>query len=84
MHKTTTLAAAAAVLFLSGAPALADHHEGEAKVKCEGVNACKGKTACKSAGNACAGKNACKGKGFLMVTEEECQEAKAAEEKEGK
>jgi hypothetical protein len=77
MHKTTTLAAAAAVLFLTGAPALADHHEGEAKVKCEGVNACKGQGACSGAGHDCSGKNACKGQGYVEMTQAECDAAKA-------
>jgi hypothetical protein len=69
------LATAAASLFLAG-PALAADDKTET-IKCEGVNACKGQSACKSAGSSCAGKNACKGKGFLMVTKEECEELKA-------
>ena len=79
--KKLLLATAAASLFLAGA-ALAADDKGEAKVKCEGVNACKAQSACKGAGNACAGKNACKGKGFLMVTEEECEELKAEAEED--
>lgn len=48
-----------------------DKHEG--KVKCMGMNACKGKGACKSSNNDCKGKNACKGKGITKTaTEEEC------------
>jgi hypothetical protein len=74
------MATAAAALFLAG-PVSALAADDAAKVKCEGANACKGKTACKSEANACAGKNACKGKGFTMVSEAECEEAKAAEEK---
>lgn len=74
--KKILLATAAASLFLAG-PALAADEKGEAKVKCEGVNACKGQSACKSGASSCAGRNACKGKGFLMVTQEECQELKA-------
>jgi hypothetical protein len=69
------LAAAAASLFAT-APvntAVAD----EAKVKCEGVNSCKGTSACKTATNACAGQNSCKGHGFLMMTQKECDAAKA-------
>ncbi len=77
MNKTAALAAAAAALFLSGAPALAAHHEGEAKVKCEGVNACKGQGAGGGAGHDCAGKNACKGQGYLEMTQAECDAAKA-------
>jgi hypothetical protein len=77
VNKTAALAAAAAALFLSGAPAYADHHEGEAKVKCEGVNACKGQGSCHTAGNECAGKNACKGQGVVEMTKAECDAAKA-------
>lgn len=77
MNKTTALAAAAAALFLAHAPvaALADSHE--AKVKCEGVNACKGQGACAGAGHDCSGKNACKGQGYLEMTQAECDAAKA-------
>ena len=32
---------------------------------CYGVNACKGKSSCKTADNSCVGKNSCKGKGFV-------------------
>ena len=82
MNKTTAIAAAAATLFLSGAPALAEHHE-EAKVKCEGVNACKGQGACAGEGHNCGGKNACAGQGYLEMTQAECDaaKAKAAEKK---
>ena len=76
------MATAAAALFIAGAANAADEKEA-AKVKCDGANACKGKSACKSAENACQGKNACKGKGFLMLSEQECTDAKAKTEKEG-
>lgn len=75
MNKTAALAAAAAALFLSGAPAFAEHHE--AKVKCEGVNACKGQGSCHTANNECGGKNACKGQGVVEMTQAECDAAKA-------
>jgi hypothetical protein len=73
------LASAVAGLFLAGgaSSALADSHESEAKVKCEGVNECKGHGACKTAKNACAGKNGCDGQGYLMMTKAECDAAKA-------
>jgi hypothetical protein len=77
VNKTAALAATAAALFLSGAPALAEHHEGEAKVKCEGVNACKGQGSCHTASTSCAGKNACKGQGVVEMTQAECDAAKA-------
>lgn len=69
------LATAAAVLF-SSAPVLT-HAADEAKVKCEGVNACKGKSACATAKNSCAGQNACKGTGYVLLPKAECEAAKA-------
>jgi uncharacterized membrane protein len=78
------LAAAAASLFLAGAAGLAASPASAAeKVKCEGVNSCKGHSDCSTATSECSGKNSCKGKGFRMLTPEECEAAKAkqAEEK---
>ena len=71
------IAAAAAGLFAMGqaAPVLAA--EG-GKIKCEGVNSCKGKSDCSSAKNSCQGQNSCKGQGFKEMTQEECDKAKAA------
>ncbi len=43
-----------------------------AKVKCSGVNSCKGAGACSSATNTCKGQNGCKGKGWV---EEESEKA---------
>ena len=51
--------------------------EGESKVKCAGINACKGTGSCGAAdgSHACAGKNECKGKGWILVdSAEECEE----------
>ncbi|HEU4431683.1 MAG TPA: hypothetical protein VFT98_23195 [Myxococcota bacterium] len=76
MNKTAALAAAAAALFLTSVP-LAASAADEAKVKCEGVNACKGQGACSGAGHDCAGKNACKGQGYVEMTQAECDAAKA-------
>lgn len=73
--SSLALATAAAVMF-STAPLTGAHAE-EAKVKCEGVNACKNTSACSTASNACAGKNDCKGHGFLMLSKAECDAAKA-------
>jgi hypothetical protein len=83
-HKTSSvkklsglaLAAAAAIVFTS-APLSAANAADEAKVKCEGVNACKGMSECKTAKNDCAGKNACKGQGYKAMTKAECDAAKA-------
>jgi hypothetical protein len=70
------LAAAAAIAF-TAAPLSAVHAADEAKVKCEGVNACKGTSECKTAKHDCAGKNACKGEGVKSMTKAECDAAKA-------
>ena len=84
--RNALVASAAAALFLAGLAGAAQAEEPgtEAKVKCEGVNSCKGHSDCKSAQNACKGKNGCGGKGFLMMTQAECDaaKAKAAEKKE--
>ena len=55
--------------------ALAAAAADEGKVKCEGVNACKGQSSCKSA------KNSCKGAGFLELTKSECDAAHAQAKK---
>ena len=76
--KGKVMAAALAGLFTTAVPfiALAGDAKDEAKVKCEGGNACKGKGGCKSASNDCAGHNGCKGKSFTMTkTEKECTDA---------
>lgn len=70
------LATAAAMVF-SLAPLTATHAADEAKVKCEGVNSCKGTSKCKTANNECAGHNKCKGQGFLEMSKADCDAAKA-------
>lgn len=75
MLSSVALAAAAAVMFSTAVVSTA--HADEAKVKCAGVNSCKGHSACKSANNACKGQNSCKGKGFLEMTQADCDAAKA-------
>ena len=69
------LAAAAAVMFSTVAMTTASADD--AKVKCSGVNSCKGQSACKSASNSCKGQNSCKGKGFMEMTQAQCDAAKA-------
>lgn len=73
MKTTQALVLATASLFASGF-ALADEAPAskEANVKCSGVNACKGHSACKTATNACKGQNACKGTGFVEMPAKEC------------
>ena len=80
-RNSFVLASAAAALFVAGAAAPAFADEATGQVKCEGVNACKGESACKTASSECAGTNSCKGKGFVMMTPQECAAAKAAAEK---
>jgi len=86
--KLTALASAAALIFVAGATAAGAHEEvPSGKVKCEGVNSCKGQSSCHSAQNECAGQNSCKGKGFKIMKPDECQQAKAklkdSKEKQG-
>ena len=69
------IAAVAAILF--NVVPVSTAGAAEAKVQCEGVNACKGQSSCKTAHNACKGQNSCKGQGFLELTKKECAAAKA-------
>lgn len=65
------------VTALSGLMMVGAAHASEGKVHCMGVNACKGKGACKTAENACKGHNSCKGKGVTEVkSEKECTDKK--------
>ena len=50
--------------------------DGDAKVKCTGINSCEGHGECGAADGShdCAGKNSCKGKGWVKVSKEECEE----------
>ena len=68
------LAAAAAALLIGGNIVPSASAQTEEKVKCYGVNACKGHGSCATANNACKGKNACKGQGFLELTKDKCTE----------
>lgn len=72
--RTGSLLLASAVVGLlslvgPGTTALADE---TAKVRCYGVNKCKGAGACGGQGHSCAGENACKGQGYLKIDEETC------------
>lgn len=71
--KGTLIAAAVAGLFTMGAPMLASAKE-TAKLHCSGVNACKGKGACKGADNSCKGQNGCKGKGWVEMSDKKCKD----------
>jgi hypothetical protein len=78
--RSAVLAAAAAAIFVSGVgtQAVASSHEGGDKVHCDGVNSCKGQSECKTAHSACNGQNECAGKGWVEMSAEECEAAKAA------
>ncbi len=78
--RSAVLAAAAAAIFVSGVAtqAVASSHEGGGKVHCDGVNSCKGQSECKTDHSACNGQNECSGKGWVEMSAEECEAAKAA------
>jgi hypothetical protein len=42
------------------------------KVKCTGINECRGKGVCAQADHQCGGKNACKGQGVTLLTADAC------------
>jgi len=70
------IATAAALAFtmapVTSALAGSNHHKHQ--IKCTGVNACKGKSSCKTAKSMCKGHNACKGKGFVVVSKKACEQ----------
>ncbi len=70
--KGAIVASAVAGLFATAIPAVA-HAKAEGKVKCTGVNACKGKGGCASAKNSCKGQNGCKGQGWTEMSEKDCK-----------
>lgn len=76
-HRSHMALATAAALLFSAAPLPAIAADA-ARIKCDGGNACKGKSACATATNACAGQNSCKGKGHVELTAAECTAAQAA------
>jgi len=46
--------------------------KGAEEVRCEGVNSCKGQSACHTAESPCSGQNACKGKGWVAMAPKDC------------
>lgn len=79
--KGAVIALGVAALFSArGALAESGDHDAkhdakkEAKVRCTGVNECKGKGECAAGGNSCGGSNECKGKGVKMMDAEECKQ----------
>ena len=77
MTNGKAIAMTVAGLLLAAAPQLhADDKTKEAKVKCSGINSCKGKGSCSGASNGCSGQNGCKGKGWVEATAKECKDKK--------
>ena len=73
LRSGAAIAATAATLLIAGVAHSATQQIAEDAIgHCNGANACKGQSACKSASNACKGQNSCKGKGFLEMTKSEC------------
>ena len=71
--RALALATAAATLFAAAPLTVADGASATVTGFCYGVNACKGKSSCKTANNTCQGRNACKGQGFVdSVSPETC------------
>jgi len=66
------IAALAAGLLTSGIATTSQAGDTD-KVRCAGINSCKGKSACNSTDHACAGMNGCKGKGWIETTAKECK-----------
>lgn len=78
MRKFTGVALATAAALAFSTVSMSTASAGEAAmVKCEGVNSCKGKSACKTATSECKGHNSCSGKGFLELSKADCDAAKA-------
>jgi len=71
--KGMLIASAVATLITSGSlVALAADKAGDEKVRCAGINDCKGHGSCTSEGHSCAGKNSCKGQGWVEASASEC------------
>jgi uncharacterized membrane protein len=67
------IATAAAIAFITAPLTSTLTQAATTKVKCYGVNSCKGKSTCKTASNSCKSQNTCKGKGFLMKSTKHCK-----------
>ena len=74
--RSIAIAVAVAGLVAAATPTLAVAQSGQSdkKVRCQGINECKGKGACNTAKNACSGQNSCKGQGWINSTEKECKD----------
>lgn len=75
------VAALVAGMFAAGAVAADEKPPGtraketSVKVKCGGLNECRGKGECAGPGHACAGHNECRGKGWVTKESEEACKA---------
>ncbi len=73
--KGILIASAVATLITSGSlVAQAADKAGGEKVRCAGINECKGHGSCASAEHSCAGKNSCKGQGWVEASTAECSQ----------
>jgi hypothetical protein len=64
-----------ATLLLAGCKQAAQEPESAdsaERVKCMGINECKGLAQCGTETHTCAGQNECKGKGWVSVPRSEC------------
>ena len=78
INSGASVAALAAALLFAGSIAVPHPAAASSKGHCIGANACKGKSACKTASNACKGQNACKGKGFTKLSAAKCAKIQGA------
>ncbi len=74
MKKVNGIALAMTAAGLFAAAPMVATAGSDGKVHCVGVNACKGKSDCKTASSACKGHNACKGKGFVAMSKKNCEQ----------
>ena len=72
LRTGATMAMAAAAYFATVPIQASDSTD---KVRCHGVNTCKGRGACATANNQCAGQNSCKGQGVLEMSRGACESA---------
>jgi len=73
INTGVSLAAAAAIIALTGMSVAAPASAADDTVKCYGVNSCKGTSDCKSGNHECKGQNSCKGQGFKAETAAKCK-----------
>jgi len=76
MNKLTGFALATAAAGMFAVTAAGPVSAQAAKVKCEGVNGCKGQSDCKGAKSSCKGLNSCKGQGHKEMSQADCDKAK--------